>query len=116
MTKKEFIQAQTTAAKALNKRMAIWLVLLFGGMFGLLPIVDYLDKRPEEFGWIAKASGGVFLGLILVGFGFLAWYGTKQQRKGPKCPHCSKPLLLLNAKIAIATGHCAECGEMVFTD
>ena len=95
--------------------MAIWLVLLFTGMLGMVPVTYYLDKRPDEFRWIANVAGSVVLGLFLAGFGFIAWYGIRQQRKGPRCPHCSKPLLLLNAKIAIATGNCAECGEKVFT-
>lgn len=116
MSKKEFIQAQAASTKVLNRRMSVWLVLFMLGMIGLVPIMDYLDKRPQEFGWIARASGGAFLGFILLGFGLLAWYGIKEARKGPKCPHCSKPLQHINGKIAIATGNCAECGGKVFTD
>lgn len=116
MSKREFVQAQVASTKVLNRRMSIWLVFLVLGMISLVPVVDYLDKRPQEFGWIAQASGGAFLGFIMLCFGLLAWSGVKEARKGPKCPHCSRPLQHINAKIAIATGNCAECGEKVFTD
>src|SRR5689334_3809249 len=102
MTKKEFIQAQAVSAKALNKRMSLWLILFMVGMISLVPIVDYLDKHPDKFGWIARASGAGFFGFIFAGFGLMAWYGIREARRGPKCPHCSKPLQHINAKIAIA--------------
>jgi hypothetical protein len=32
------------------------------------------------------------------------------------CPSCGKPLIHANAKLALTTGRCAECGEPVVSD
>ena len=116
MSKKEFIRSQEELNRAVNKRMGIWLVLFVVGMLCMIPLLNYIEAHSEEFRWIARASGGVFVGLIIVGFAFMAWDGIKQQRRGPKCPHCGKLLFGLNAKIAVATGNCGDCGETVFAD
>jgi hypothetical protein len=45
----------------------------------------------------------------------------RQQQKlcrelGLLCPNCNKPLLELNAKLALTTGRCAECGSLLISD
>lgn len=116
MTKREFIKAQASTARALNIRMSVWIGLFLLGIIGLVPLVDYLNKHPDASGWIARASGFVFLGYVTLVLSFMLWDAVSRQRKGPTCPNCYKPLLHFNAKIAIASGNCPECGERVFSD
>lgn len=101
-------------AQSTNRRMAGWLVVFFGGLFGVIFLSSYMEKH-ENFAWVGPAT---VIGLFVFLFGNLAlmvWFGKRDQRQyGHRCPSCGKPLIGLSAQVAIATGNCGHCGESVF--
>lgn len=116
MTKQEFITSQQRQTLAINRRLGIWMVVLFVGIMTMIPLGDYIEKKELNEPWAKNVSIFILLGL-LTSFALLAWYAIRlQNRHSYHCPHCKKPLIGLAANIAIASGNCGECGANVFTD
>ncbi len=70
-----------------------------------------------EMHWQAWVAFGVSVTAIFGG----AFYIDRQRivigrEIDINCPHCKRQLLQLNVKLALTTGRCAECGEMVVRD
>jgi len=90
MTRAELIKREKARSKAYS--YAFW-ILGFSVVGGTLAI-------PGDF-WLVP---------LIVGYGVI---GILNQASMAKCPHCRRPL---NGPIAIATDHCARCGEIAFDD
>ena len=116
MTKQEFIARQREMMQNGNKRILIWIVLFFGGIFGCAALASYLDRHPEESLWIEAAVGIGLFAFILVNLGLMLWFGVRQQRRfGHRCPACNKALIGVLVQVAIASGCCGHCGAKVFS-
>jgi hypothetical protein len=90
MTRAELIRKERTRNKATS--YAFW-ILGFAIVGGVLAI-------PGDF-WLA---------VLVAGYGALAIFNHAITSK---CPRCRGPL---NGSIAIATDHCARCGEIAVDD
>ena len=113
MTKKEFITKQQEMTRFGNKRMIVWLIVLFGGIICGIPISDYIEKH-ELPRWCGAVVGiGLFV-FLLGNLALLIWFAKRQQKRfGGICSSCGKAF---RPSIAIACGNCSQCGEPVFHD
>jgi len=90
MTREELIRKERARIKAYS--YAFW-ILGFAIVGGTLAM-------PGDF-WLAY---------LIVGFGAISIFN---QAAMSKCPYCRRAL---NGPIAIATDHCARCGEIAIDD
>jgi ribosomal protein S27AE len=117
MTKQEFISKQQTMNKAVNKRLAFWLVFFFAALLSGIPLSDYIERHEQNYRWIGAVSGIALLAFLLANVAAMAWYGLRQQKRlGHRCPRCGKALIGFLVQIAIATSNCSHCGERVFAE
>ena len=114
MTKQEFISNYQRQQQGINRRLAIWMLVLFVGIMAMIPLNEYIEKK--EFNGPEVKNLAIFILIGLLGsFAGLLWYAIRQQnRLNHHCPHCQKPLIGFAASIAIASGNCCECGGKVF--
>ena len=115
-TRSEFAARQRDYAsrfrRAATKTFVIGGVVFIAGIVVTMAAADHADQR--WLGWIGfgVASVAVFGGLF-----YLDRQRTLISRSAHvDCPRCKQPVLLLNAKLALTTGRCAECGEVIVRD
>lgn len=115
MSKEEFIIKQAELRRVGNRWSAIWLVVFFGGLFGIAGLSRYLERDPERYRAVGTALGIGFLVFLFGSVGVMLWFGVRQQKRfGHRCPGCNKLMVGNLAQIAVASGHCGLCGENVF--
>ena len=115
MTKREFIAKQAELRRAGNRWSAIWLVVFFGGLFGIAGLSSYLERDAEQYRAIGTALGIGLMVFLFVSVGAMLWFGVRQQKRFVhRCPGCNKLMVGNLAQIAVASGHCGLCGGNVF--
>jgi len=116
MTKQEIICRQREMERFGNKRMIGWLVFFFGVIFSGWPLSSYIERH-EELTWIGPVLGICLFVFLLGNVALMLWFTKYQQRRfGISCPSCGKSIIGFDAKIAIATGNCGQCGARIFND
>jgi len=115
MTKQEFIERQQAWKRHSGRRLAIWTVLWFGLMAGVIWIQTLVSARTRA-NWVEPFFVLLLLAVLIGNLPVLIWYSRRQQRRfGVVCPQCGKPLATSGASIVVATGNCAYCGEKILT-
>ncbi|MHC4545682.1 MAG: hypothetical protein ACYTDW_17845 [Planctomycetota bacterium] len=115
MTKVELIKRIKTHRKNQKKFKIIWLIFLLG-IIGTLMLfaVIYIF----EMGLKYKIIWSVFIYIFVIGqVPFIAMCEKNRLKKFRlECPNC-KALLGTNlVQIAVATGKCGECGEIIIEE
>jgi hypothetical protein len=103
-----------------NRRYRMLAAVYFGACFGIAATVaaaalSGFTMPFENWGSIIVLSS---LAIVIFGGAFLHDHRreviARQERLA--CPSCGKPLIHANAKLAVTTGRCAECGAPVVSD
>jgi hypothetical protein len=79
---------------------------------GVMIATSRFENNLPAFVGFAVAMISTFAGLIH----FERRRNQLAQESGIGCGSCSTPLWELNAKLALTTGRCAKCGEVVISD
>jgi hypothetical protein len=103
MTRAELLRKERARSKAYGYTFWIFGFAIVGGVVAI-PSLDTLSPT------LGALTGDSWLVPLIVGFGVIS---IVNQTRMSKCPHCRRPL---NGAIAIATDHCARCGEIAIDD
>ena len=117
MTKQEFIEKRTAAIRQARiiagPAFALYLALMMGGFWLCVYVTPQSASKNYRLLLMAIV---VFPPLIAFAMLF-RWINERRVRRfGLLCPDCRKPLTEMAGQIAVATGHCGECGASVFQD
>lgn len=109
----ELIERRDQCAKVESRWSIVFLIVFFGFLFANIPFSTWLDSEDAPK-WLGVAWLVVFFAILIGNLPLM--YRTMKNRLRSfdlVCPSCSKEL---NAKImpmAVATGHCCNCGALL---
>jgi ribosomal protein S27AE len=112
MTKREFIEKIRAQEKQRNGCGIVTVTFFFIALVGNA----YVARNSDSFSLRWKLVWGIaFCSFLLLPGPIAMWNLRREIRKfGLQCPACSKALLGMHAKIAIASSHCGHCGIRLF--
>lgn len=116
ITRQELSRRQREFAK--DKRRQSVLVIALALAVALIPFGIFIYLRTlDSPDWITTMIS--FIGTAAVPL--VMWRGDTQLRKLRQvhrvmCPHCGEALIDLTGKLALTTGRCGGCGEIILKD
>jgi hypothetical protein len=115
MYSREEFDRLRSASKATEEVDLRWLgTVAVGGGFGQLILIRWADRALPHARAIAIESA-VFL-VYIAAVILLIWRVQRHKRtSAPKCPRCGAVIEGLSTRIAIASGHCDQCGGRLLT-
>jgi ribosomal protein L37AE/L43A len=115
MKRDELIQKSREVTGYSNRlllRLIILLVMFAGLLWWATIQKNFIPERTLGVIGLAGLFGGVYGGVIIVGI--LA--SRQRARLGLQCPACKKYLLGTALSVAIASGRCGGCGNILLED
>ena len=114
-TRSELAQRLRTFEARYQRTVILWLSL--SGVVLVLSLGVVIATADTRFRWVGGCTFLILILSIITVTVFLDRRRSQIAREtGTACSGCGKPLLYLNAKLALTTGRCAECGELVISD
>ena len=113
------LHARPSRVEFLARRQRLQRFMQFGnigaivlGVVGALVVLVMLKQSGARIGsdWISISFMASFLPFFFAGVVAVKSYG---RRYGASCPACNTPLIGALGQIAVASGRCGKCGEVV---
>jgi len=114
----ELMARRDKFVKDRSRWYGLFLYFFFGLIFVNIPVAMWLDNGANSIPkWLSTLWTLFFIGMLFGSLFFMAITSKKRLLKHDLlCPKCKKPIIDMTMQLAIATGRCSGCAELLVSN